>query len=213
MSKESITIEEIIQSYLERGFGSMNKNDFEVWIFNEWRKLQDKNLSDYAISKKLKISETKVKRLRYEADLKYSSDNDDDKLQEHFFELLKNAKYKKENSKIQFAIKDKLLRGYISDCLEKDGRFIDSSFNSNIVSIHVDDFSFLLERFNRIDKDKMLKQAKEIAESNHDFPITISEILKEMFMNLTKEKLGNKLVDFTTNGIIDFVKRLKQENK
>lgn len=57
-------IENVIQLYLKRGFGSMNKNDFEVWIFNEWRKLQDKkdkNLSDYAISKELKISETKVK--------------------------------------------------------------------------------------------------------------------------------------------------------
>lgn len=213
MSKESITIEDIIQSYLERGFGSMNKNDFEVWIFNEWRKLQDKNLSDYAISKELKISETKVKRLRYEADLKYSSDNDEKKLQEQFFKLLENAKYKKENSKLQFVIKDKLLRGYISDCLEKDGRFMDSSFNANMVSIYVDDFSFLLEQFSKVERKKIIERAKKEAEANHDFPITISDILKEMLINLAEEKLGDKLVNFTTQGIIDFIEKFKKDKK
>lgn len=209
-------LEEIIQSYLERGFGSMNKNDFEVWIFNEWRKLQDKkdkNLSDYAISKELKISETKVKRLRYEADLKYSSDNDEKKLQEQFFELLKNAKYKKENSKLQFVIKDKLLRGYISDCLEKDGRFMDSSFNANMVSIYVDDFSFLLEQFSKVERKEIIERAKKEAEDNHDFPITISDILKEMLINLAEEKLGDKLVNFTTQGIIDFIEKFKKDKK
>ena len=208
MSKESITIKEIIQSYLGRGFGSMNKNDFEVWIFNEWRKLQDKNLSDYAISKELKISETKVKRLRYEADLKYSSDNDEKKLQEQFFKLLENAKYKKENSKLQFVIKDKLLRGYISDCLEKDGRFMDSSFNANMVSIYVDDFSFLLEQFKEvIDTDKIIKEAEKKAESYHDFPVKFSDIIKEKLKDLGKEYVG----ELTTESICNFIKGLKNK--
>lgn len=208
MKKGNLKIEEIIQAYLERGFGSMNKNDFEVWIFNEWRKLQDGGLSDYQISKALKISETKVKRLKYEADLKYAIDlNNESELNERFFELLQNAKYKKENSKIQFVIKDKLLRSYINDCLEKNGRFMDSSFNSNIVSIYIDDFYYLLKTFKEIDEDKILKQAKEIAETNHDFPQTIPGILKEMFLNLSKEKLG----EITTNSIIDFIKYIKQE--
>lgn len=196
---------EIIQTYLNRGFGSMNKNDFEVWIFNEWRKLQDNDLSDYQISKELKISETKVKRLKYEADLKYSSDNDEKKLQEQFFELLKNAKYKKENSKIQFVIKDKLLRGYINDCLEKDGRFIDSSFNSNIVSIHVDDFSFLLDEFEYVDKEEILKEAKNRAESYHDFPVKFSDIIKEKLKDLGKEYVG----ELTTESICNFIKEFK----
>lgn len=204
-------IENVIQLYLKRGFGSMNKNDFEVWIFNEWRKLQDKDLSDYQVSKALKISETKVKRLKYEADLKYSFD--EEQLLNKFFKLAEKANYKKDGDKLLFVINDKLLRQYINNILEESGRFMDSSFNSNIVSIYVDDFSFLLEKFNRIDKDKILERAKEKAESDHDFPVTIPDILKEMFINLAKEKLGGKLVDFTTNGIIDFVKHLKQENK
>lgn len=205
MEKGNLKIEEIIQAYLERGFGSMNKNDFEVWIFNEWRKLQDKDLSDYQVSKALKISETKVKRLKYEADLKYSFD--EEQLLNKFFKLAEKANYKKDGDKLLFVINDKLLRQYINNILEESGRFMDSSFNSNIVSIYVDDFSFLLEKFNRIDKDKILERAKEKAETNHDFPQTIPGILKEMFLNLSKEKLG----EITTNSIIDFIKYIKQE--
>ena len=205
MKKGNLKIEEIIQAYLERGFGSMNKNDFEVWIFNEWRKLQDKDLSDYQVSKALKISETKVKRLKYEADLKYSFD--EEQLLNKFFKLAEKANYKKDGDKLLFVINDKLLRQYINNILEESGRFMDSSFNSNIVSIYVDDFSFLLEKFNRIDKDKILERAKEKAETNHDFPQTIPGILKEMFLNLSKEKLG----EITTNSIIDFIKYIKQE--
>ena len=163
MEKGNLKIEEIIQAYLERGFGSMNKNDFEVWIFNEWRKLQDKDLSDYQVSKALKISETKVKRLKYEADLKYSFD--EEQLLNKFFKLAEKANYKKDGDKLLFVINDKLLRQYINNILEESGRFMDSSFNSNIVSIYVDDFSFLLEKFNRIDKDKILERAKEKSES------------------------------------------------
>ena len=201
---------EIIQSYLNRGFGSMNKNDFEVWIFNEWRKLQDKDLSDYQISKELKISETKVKRLKYEADLKYSSDNNDEKLQEHFFELLKNAKYKEcknENNKIQFAVKDKLLRGYISDCLEKDGRFMDSSFNSNIVSIHISDFIFLLEQFECINKKEILKEAKKRIESCRDcgLPENFAGIIESMLVDLGDKYIG----ELTTKSICNFIKGFK----
>lgn len=205
MEKGNLKIEEIIQAYLERGFGSMNKNDFEVWIFNEWRKLQDKDLSDYQVSKALKISETKVKRLKYKADLKYSFD--EEQLLNKFFKLAEKANYKKDGDKLLFVINDKLLRQYINNILEESGRFMDSSFNSNIVSIYVDDFSFLLEKFNRIDKDKILERAKEKAETNHDFPQTIPGILKEMFLNLSKEKLG----EITTNSIIDFIKYIKQE--
>lgn len=29
------TLEKILDSYVNRGFGSMTKNDFEVWIFHQ----------------------------------------------------------------------------------------------------------------------------------------------------------------------------------
>ena len=31
---KELTLNEVISKYTEKGFGSMNKNDFEVWIFH-----------------------------------------------------------------------------------------------------------------------------------------------------------------------------------
>lgn len=66
------TIDDALEKYLTKGFGSMNKNDFEVWIFNQLLHTVLKDKDNYAISIYLKIPESKVKRLQYEASLKYS---------------------------------------------------------------------------------------------------------------------------------------------
>lgn len=65
------TINTVIDQYLARGFGTMNKNDFEVWIFHYLMQHRLQGKSNYDISVALKIPEQKVKRLRYESELKY----------------------------------------------------------------------------------------------------------------------------------------------
>lgn len=132
---------DFLEVYLERGFGSMNKNDVEVLVF---RILLDKEqndnpmglkgLSDYVISMRLKIPESKVKRLRYEAELKYPISTDEQK-KKMLLDVLNRVQYKKDKEKIQILVSNKMLRLYISDLLSQGGRFFDTSFNSNIVSI------------------------------------------------------------------------------
>mgnify|MGYP003296971562 CR=1 FL=1 len=64
-------MDSVINESLRRGFGSMTKNDYEVFIFNELLKTSDyEGKSDFEISIKLKIPQSKVKRLRYEAALR-----------------------------------------------------------------------------------------------------------------------------------------------
>ena len=187
---------EVIEQYLNRGFGSMNKNDFEVWIFNEWRKSQSKDLSDYQISKELKISEAKIKRLKYEADLKYSFNEVE--LLDKFFCLVEKAKYKKEGEKLIFVISDKLLRQYITSVLEDDGRFLESSLTSSTVSIYIDDFIFLLEKFKFNEEER--KNIEELVlqkEENNDFQLSFSEIIKSFL-----EDVGNKYIGAVTTATI-----------
>ena len=52
-----------INQYLAKGFGSMNKNDFEVMIMHWLLQNRLSGKSNYEISRELKISESKVKRL------------------------------------------------------------------------------------------------------------------------------------------------------
>ena len=200
-----MNINDVIKEYLNRGIGSMNKNDFEVWIFNEWHKTQN-NLSDYEISRNLRIPESKVKRLKYEASLKYSNEDNVDDLKKIFLEDIKIAKYKKESSKLQFVVKDKVVRQYISDLLTQDGRFLESSLTSETVHIYVDDFIYLLDILNvSINKDKIIKEAEKKAESNHDFPTTFTDILKSILEDCSNKKIG----PITTETIIRYIKDFK----
>ena len=131
-----------IQAYLDRGFGSMTKNDFEVMIFAELLQTSLLKKSNYEISIDLRIPESKVKRLRYEASLKYNILSEDD-YRLMFKEIAQNAIIKDE--KIILSIEDISLRKFINFKLKKNGKFSDTSFNSEIVVIRSKDFAELLK--------------------------------------------------------------------
>ena len=142
------TIDFAIDQYLSRGFGSMNKNDFEVWIFNQLLQGRLKGKSNYEISRELNLPESKVKRLRYEADLKYASDQD---IENRLYEILNQALSKAylkvigKDVQIQFIIEDLSVRKFLDYKLKKNGFFSDSSFNSEIVSVRSEGLKFLYE--------------------------------------------------------------------
>lgn len=146
-SQKEIFGEKFLDVYLQRGFGSMNKNDFEVLIFHLLRETygKDKRMSNYQWSLDLHIPETKVRKLSYEADLIYQI-HDAEQLKQSFFAILdKNiSKFSSDGKKIQFVIEDKSLRTMLSADLKKLGYFADSSFNSEIVSVDLEAFSALL---------------------------------------------------------------------
>ena len=82
-------LKKFIDRYIERGFGSMNKNDFEVEIFHYLLQTNYfESTKDYEISRQLRIPQSKVKRLKYESELKYPEKNQDEKVKE----ILGNAK-------------------------------------------------------------------------------------------------------------------------
>lgn len=138
-----LTLNEVISKYIEKGFGTMNKNDFEVWIFHYLLEHELQGKKNYEISIALKIPESKVKRLRYEAELKYSNNTSVDKYN-MVCEHLKQAHFKKDGKCIQFVIEDIYLRRYLDSTLKAGGRFSDSSFNSEIVSMDFDDLEYFL---------------------------------------------------------------------
>ena len=170
---KSMYMNELIKKYIERGFGSMNKNDFEVAIFNEWIKAEGQNKSNYEISLALRIPEAKVKRLKYEAELKYG-DNQDEILKTRLEDLLKNANFKTERNKLVFLIDNQMLRSYLDGKLKAKGCFSDRSFNSEIVSVNAKDFITLLKDDLKM-SDDVIKKAnnKSLEEALKGFGKTI----------------------------------------
>ena len=55
--------------YCTQHFGRLNKKDYELAVFHLLLQNELKDCSDFAISRKLKITEAKVKQLRYEVNL------------------------------------------------------------------------------------------------------------------------------------------------
>lgn len=199
-----------IKSYISRGFGSMTKNDFEVYIFNCIINDEDykEYKSDYDLSVKLRIPISKVKRLRYEANLKYQQSDEDLRKQqivEEITDLLKVCKYREtEKGGISFVVNDKFLREYLQNFLNQDGRFFDSSFNSNIVSIATTDFIFLLDNLllSHEGQEKIMKSAKDSIGEKKDFPKTFSELLKDAGKGFCKHFAEDKLGEKGTDAVI-----------
>lgn len=207
MDNNSLT--SVISQYINRGFGSMTKNDFEVWIFNKWLSFGENRVkSDYAISRELRIPVSKVKRLRYESSLIYSDTNDVD-LKNTFCNDLQKAKYKADSQKLYFLIPNKLVRQYVNDILEKDGRYMESSLTSSSVSIFINDFIYLIEELKLIDKEQIIQKAKEESKKNVGFPLEWNEIVKEFLVNCAKDKLGEFTADTIVKGISDVKEKIK----
>lgn len=196
----------------EQGFGSMNKNDFEVFLFNEWLKNHNE-LSDYAISRQLRIPESKVKRLRYEAAIVYATDDNRQQLTQEFLTDLKLAKYRNEDGKIRFLVHNKIVRQFINDILEQDGRFLDSSLTSSTVSMSVDDFIYTMEQIspNSIDQQRIIKEAKKMYNQEEGFNKTFPEILKDVLVEQAKNVIGHYTTDAIVRAIEVICKNKKQK--
>ena len=184
---------EFISRYSKVGFGSMNKNDFEVMIYDLLKKYGNlSGKSNYDISLELQITESKVKKLSYEAELKYN-DHNDDTFKNDFFKILEKSRYKKDGCKVQFSVEDKFLRTSISAKLKSLGHFSDSSFNSEIISIDVESFIDLLDCvLSKNEKECIIKNNTSLFEGTSI--VDFKELIRKVIYG-SAGKIGGKIID------------------
>ena len=197
-------LENIIRKYLDRGWGSMNKNDFEVWIFNQILQIAEyETLNDYELSVKLQLPQTKVKRLRYEAALKYPKNTN---YSEEFRNILKKARCKKES--VEFSIESVAVRQYLCNELKKDGRLFDYSFNSEIVRVSCEDYMFLVKRL-LFDEETKKECEKKINNEkiNEIVPLIVQSIASALGGNVATSV--GQLANYGLNKTIEFIKLMK----
>lgn len=179
------TLQDAINAYLKRGFGSMNKNDFEVFIFNELLISNPvfSGKSDFDISCELRIPQSKVKRLRYEAGLKFPISQSAINLE--IDQALHNARVLPNSERcIEISVENVLVQKYIEATLKKKNGFCDSSFNSEILRFTLEDYVTLL---NEIYGEEAVEETlqtvlKEIEKkSGKKEKRTLKELLKTFF--------------------------------
>ncbi len=189
---------------LVNNFGKINKNDLEIELMHLLLINDCSSISDYRMSKMLRVPETKIKRLRYETSLVYQ-DNEEE-LKEKIIVILTNTRIKIHDTKLQIAVNDRYLRNYISDLLASDNRFYDSSFNSNIITLSSDDVFYLLEKLSGKKGEKYTKKIREKID-NSEFPKTFMQNLKDAIPEFIKQvgatATGNAL---GSNSVVSLLK-------
>lgn len=205
-------MDDIIQNYLNRGFGSMNKNDFEVWIFGQILEMDNyKGKNNYELSLLLHIPETKIKRLRYEAALKAHIKSEEE-YKEDVQKILKKASLRCQEKKIVFQVEDVMLKKYITSILKRDGRTIDSSFNPELVVIHTNDFQYLAKAVcSEKELKKVMDEAKKAVKNDAKKDITWNELMGwvvEGAVSGIASGAVSAAIDLSPMGIVKIIKKM-----
>lgn len=178
--------DEFIRIYLQNGFGMMTKGELEILIFHLLRRdVFSDHQSIFEISRTLHLPETKVRKLIYEADLRYGNISDT-YVRDKFFACLNSANFQTNNNKIEFPLEDKLVRSAIDDKLRSMGYFSDTSHNRDVFSIHIDAFVVLIDvYYPDANKEEVLKKCKSSVKGGQD--ITFKGVLKEFLYGASRK--------------------------
>ena len=195
----------LLKTCFER-FSSMSKSDYDVAFFHVLMENGYGEKSDFELSRLLKITEMKIKNLRYKCNLEYPMD---DKYDEQLKAILNKAAYKVDGNKIQFSIKDKMLRSYANNLLEEDGNFSDSSFNYSIVSLTPMDMVDLMKKLCGGESNQDYEELRKLIRNStnkslKEFPKSGMEILKEGAVAFVKDvagKIAPRFSDILTDSI------------
>lgn len=194
----STSVESIINDYLNRGFGTMTKNDFEVWIFHQLLCGQLHGKTNREISVALRIPDSKVKRLRYEADLKWGTPNDDSSYHDALVTVIEKARLIKEKKQIQFVIEDTALLKYLDARMKRANVSWDKSFNSENISIDFEQY----ETFCQEVLKEEYQEATNFLKDKFKYENSIAKLFKD-YCNKTGDELTNELA----KGTVDIAKK------
>lgn len=141
-TEEKIAIfDKIEQNYFIRNFGSMTKTDFETLLFSEYIEHCIKNnipYDDYSLSKKLGITQSRVRALKERKELKYPYK--DFCWQSAFAESVRNARFDSHDHSVKMIIQDINVMNEVRYFIETHGWYDECSLNKKLLRIPLDCF-------------------------------------------------------------------------
>jgi hypothetical protein len=137
--------DEFLEHYLKNGIGAMPKSDVDslvMYLLDKYSHNAGVPLQSYSnqvVSETLRAPLARVKRLRYEAGLKYGG-RAEDEARRRFVVCLSKASVELEKetgspSKMLLIIEDTLAKHWIQGQIKEHGLVFDGSFNSEIVKV------------------------------------------------------------------------------
>lgn len=161
--------QEFLESYLRLGLGSMPKSDIDALVMHlldQYGRDGSGPLaihSNQTVSERLKTPVSKVKKLRYDAALKFGG-RIEDQAMGRLLAALSSATIEAEGEKICLIIEDSLAKNWLQGQLKIYQQIFDNSFNTEIVKVSASGlFQVLQTVFNKAEIDKFMagyEQAK-----------------------------------------------------
>lgn len=183
----------IASHYYLRNFGSISKTDLETLMFHLYLEQIKKNesdfntYSDYALSKTLGITQSKVQNLRVKNQLQYPDKGYDWKK-----ELAKiSGNVKIDDSYCCLTVRDKNLLIEIQNYIEENGGFVDITLNAKLLKVKCETYIDLLTSIEGEEKQKqileiMKSEIKKYEEYSEKINAkSVRECLKDLPMEVT----------------------------
>lgn len=139
--------ETFLAEYCKNGLGvGFTKRDLDVLVFYLLLKDGRYNMPAdvYKVCRDLKLSETKVRNLYQDVQLRYNQ-YDKNIAKERFITIVESGAIELKDNKLTFTIREPLLRQYFEEWVAEVNGFTDSSFNRNLVTVSKKTFSMILD--------------------------------------------------------------------
>lgn len=153
---------DFLDNYLKFGLGSMPKSDIDALVMHlldQYGLNGSGSLafrSNQSVSERLKTPVSKVKKLRYDAALKFGG-SVEEQAKGRLLAALSNATIEPDGNKIYLIIEDSLAKNWLQGQLKIYQHIYDHSFNTEIVKVSSDGlFQVLRAIFNNTELDKFI---------------------------------------------------------
>ncbi len=186
----------IEEMYFNRNFGSMSKADFETLLFSEYIEHCINNeipYDDYSLSKKLGITQSRIRSLKERKELKYPHSEELDWVTP-FMKAAQNARLDKSDHYIKFIIEDINVLREVRHFIEEQGWYDECSFNSKLLRIPFECFTEICLKdaeLSSVFSDDAKKRIKKLSNKHSE----VSEFIK----------------DFSKDGLESFLKTASKE--
>ena len=185
-----------IEEYLSRGFGVLPKREVDIIILHYliedgvFEKDESGELDYYEMSSKLKISETKVRNLIKDVQLRYESFTEET-FKLRLYQLISKTRFSFDRNQdyIIFSIANPMLKQTFEHWVAKVNGFTDSSFSSKIVKLSNDVFADVLVKLYGDESEGALLELKNKLPEDAPEEMKKASSVKEYFLRFVDKYL------------------------
>ncbi len=178
---------DFLKDYLQFGLGSMPKSDIDALVMHLLDKYGHEGsppLAQYknqTVSEKLRTPVAKIKKLRYDAALKFGG-RVEDQARARLLAALSDATLETEGSKICLIIEDSLAKNWLQGQLKNNQLIFEHSFNTEIIKVSAGGLFSVLKEF--FDPDEINKFEKGYEKSKKE---ANADTMRNTFKNVAKK--------------------------